>query len=76
MLAHEAYVLMEEVTSYNSRAYDASFRREFEKVCFASSRIIPSKSCICAKYFVVFILYVFLAHQATGRFVEGEEAPS
>ena len=35
------------------------------KVCFASSETIPSQSCICSKYFVVwrlatFILYVFL----------------
>ena len=60
---------------------DVSCRREFEKVCFCSSGIIPSQSCIRAKYSVVwrlatFILYVFLAHQATDWFVQGEEVPS
>ena len=29
---HEAYVSMKEVTSFDSRAFDASCRREFEKV--------------------------------------------
>ena len=42
----------------------------FEKVSFASSGIIPSQSCICAKYSMVwrlatFVPYVSLAHQAT-----------
>ena len=55
---------MKEVTSSNSRAFDVSCRREFEKACFASSGIIPSQSCIRAKYSVVrrlatSILYVF-----------------
>ena len=68
---------MKEVTYSNSCALDASCRREFEKVCFASSGIIPSQSCIRAKYSVVrrlatFVLYVFLAHQATDWFVLGE----
>ena len=61
---------MKEVTSSNTCAFDASCRREFEKVNAASSGTIPSQSCDCAKYYVVwrlatFILYVFLAHQAT-----------
>ena len=78
VLAHEVYVLMEEVTSSSSRAYDASCRRELEKVCFASSGIIPSQSCIRAKYSLVwrlatFILYESLAHQATDWFVQGKE---
>ena len=65
---------MKEVTYSNSCALDASCRREFEKVCFASSGIIPIQSCICAKYTVVwrlatFILYVSLAHQATNWLV-------
>ena len=47
VLAHEVYVLMEEVTSSSSRAYDASCRHELEKVCLASSGIIPSQSCMC-----------------------------
>ena len=72
---------MKEVTYSNSCALDASCRREFEKVCFASSGIIPSQSCICAKYTAVwrlatFILYVSLAHQATDWFVQGEGVPS
>ena len=67
---HEAYAWMEEVTSSNSYAFGASCRRGFEKVSFASSGIIPSQSCIRAKYSVVwrlatFIPYVFRAHQAT-----------
>ena len=41
------------MTYSNSCALDASCRREFEKVCFASSGIIPSQSCIRAKYSVV-----------------------
>ena len=70
VLAHEVYVLMEEVTSSNSRAYDASCRREFEKDCFVSFGIIPNQSCTRAKYSVVWRLatlnlYVSLAHQAT-----------
>ena len=35
MLVHEAYVWMKEVTSFDSRAFDVSCRREFEKVRFA-----------------------------------------
>ena len=70
MLVHEAYVRMKEVISSNSCAFDASCRREFEKVNVASSGIIPNRSCIRAKYSVVWrlatsVLYVFLAHQAT-----------
>ena len=66
---------MKEVTSSNSCAFEASCRREFEKVCFASSGIIPSQSCIRAKYSVVrrlatSILYGSLAHQATDWFVQ------
>ena len=41
---HEAYAWMEEVTSLNSCAYDASSRREFEKACFTSFAIIPIQS--------------------------------
>ena len=78
VLAHEVYVLMEEVTSSSSRAYDASCRRELEKVCFASSGIIPSQSCIRAKYSLVwrlatFNLYESLAQQATDWFVQEKE---
>ena len=47
VLSHEGYVWMEEVTFFNSHAFDVSCRREFEKVSFASSGIIPSQSCIC-----------------------------
>ena len=36
MLAHEAYVWMKVVTSFNSCASDASCRREFEKASFVS----------------------------------------
>ena len=50
---HEAYVWIKEVTFSNIRAFGASCRRGFEKVCFASSGIIPSQSCIRAKYSVV-----------------------
>ena len=50
---HEAYVWMKVVTSPNSCASDASCRHEFEKVCFASSGIIPNQSCIRVKYSVV-----------------------
>ena len=61
---------MKGVTSSYTRAFGESCRREFEKVSFASSGIIPSQSCIRAKYSVVwrlatFILYESLAHQAT-----------
>ena len=70
MPVHEVYVWIKEVTSFNSCASDASCRRGFEKVNVASFGIIPNRSCIRAKYFVVwrlatFILYVSLAHQAT-----------
>ena len=36
MLVHEAYVWMKEVTSFDSRACDASCRHEFEEDCFVS----------------------------------------
>ena len=56
--------LMKGVTSSYTRAFGESCRREFEKVSFASSGIIPSQSCIRAKYSVVWrfatsILYVY-----------------
>jgi hypothetical protein len=55
---------MKGVTSSYTRAFGESCRREFEKVSFASSGIIPSQSCIRAKYSVVWrfatsILYVY-----------------
>ena len=64
MLAHEAYVWMKVVTSFNSCASDASCRRGFEKVNVVSFGIIPNQSCIRAKYSVVWrfatsILYVY-----------------
>ena len=73
--------LVLEVTSSSSRSFKASCRHEFGKVCLAFSGIIPSQSCIRAKYSVVwrvatFILYESLAHQATNWFVQGEEVPS
>ena len=72
------YLLMKGVTSFYTRAFGESCRREFEKVSFASSGIIPSQSCTRAKYSVVwrlatFILYVSLAHYATVRLVQGKE---
>ena len=72
---HEAYVWMKVVIFPNTRAFGESCRREFEKVSFASSGIIPSQSCIRAKYSVVwrlatFIPYVFRAHQATDWVVQ------
>ena len=75
------YVWMKGVTSSNSCAFGASCRRGFEKVNVASYGIIPSQSCIRAKYSVVwrlatFIPYVSRAHQATDWFVQGEEVPS
>ena len=48
---HEAYVWMKEVTSLDSHAFDVSCRREFEKVCFTSSGIIPSQSCMCEVFY-------------------------
>jgi len=68
MLAHEAYVWMKVVTSFNSCAFDASCRRGFEKVNVVSFGIIPNQSCIRAKYSVVrrlatSILYGSLAHK-------------
>ena len=70
MLAHEAYVWMKVVASFNSCASDASCRRGFEKVNVIFFGIIPNQSCIRAKYSVVrrlatSILYGSLAHQAT-----------
>ena len=38
---------MKEVTSSHSCAFDASCRRECERVSFASSGIIPNQSCMC-----------------------------
>ena len=43
--------LMKGVTSFNSRAFDVSCRREFGKVCFATSGIIPSQSCTCEVFY-------------------------
>ena len=53
MLAHEVYVWMKEVTSFDSRAFDVSCRREFEEDCFVSFEIIPNQSCTRAKNSVV-----------------------
>ena len=50
------YLLMKGVTSFYTRAFGESCRREFEKVSFASSGIIPSQSCIRAMYSVVWRL--------------------
>jgi hypothetical protein len=78
---HEVYVWMKEVTSSNSRVFDASYRHEFKKACFVSSGIIPSQSCMCEVFYGLigwpppFHMY-FLAHQATDCFVQGEEVPS
>ena len=52
MLAHEAYAWMEEVTSSNSCAFDASCRREFDKVNVASLES-SQVSHTCAKYTMV-----------------------
>ena len=70
VLPREVYVLMEEVTSSNSRAYDASCRRESKKVCFASSGIIPSQSRMCEILYGLIgwpppFYMCFLEHQAT-----------
>jgi hypothetical protein len=54
--------LMKGVTSSYTRAFGESCRREFEKVSFASSGIIPSQSCICAKYSVVWRLATFIPY--------------
>ena len=48
---HEVYVWMKEATSLDSRAFDVSCRREFEKVCFASFGIIASQSCMCEVFY-------------------------
>ena len=53
MLAHEAYVWMKVVTSFNSCASDARCRRGFEKVNVALFGIIPNQSCTRAKNAVV-----------------------
>ena len=49
---HEAYAWMEEVTSSNSCAFDASFRREFDKVNVASLES-SQVSHACVKYSMV-----------------------
>ena len=72
---HEAYVWMKEVTTSDSRAFGESCRREFEKVSFASSGIIPSYHAWSILWFdrlIIFIPYASLAHQATNWFVLGE----
>ena len=74
---HEVSVWMKEVTSSGSRAIDASCRREFEKVYFASSRNHPElvmhvRSALWFDRLAASILYVFLAHQATDWFVQGK----
>ena len=51
MLAHEVFVWMKGVTSFDSRAFGESCRREFEKVSFASSGIIPSQLCMCEVFY-------------------------
>ena len=38
---------MKELTFFDSCAFGASCRREFEKDCFISSGTIPSQSCMC-----------------------------
>ena len=42
---------MKEVTFFDSRAFDVSCRRGFEKVSFVSSGIVPSQSCMCKVYY-------------------------
>jgi hypothetical protein len=63
------------VTTPKSCAFDASCRREFEKVCFASIGIIPSQSCMCEVlcglvHWSSSFHMKSLAHQATDRFVQ------
>ena len=52
VLAHEVYVLMEEVTSSNSRTYDATCRHEFEKVVS-----LPLESSLVSHAYVRSILW-------------------
>ena len=50
---------MKKVTTSDSRAFGESCRHEFKKVSFASAGIIPSQSCTCAKYSMVWRLATF-----------------
>ena len=52
VLAHEVYVWMKVVTSSNSRAFDASCHREFDKVNVASLES-SQVSHTCAEYTMV-----------------------
>ena len=71
--------LDEEDTSSNSHALDVSCRREFEKVCFASSGIIPSQLCMCEVFYGLLDWSSSshmnsVAPRATNWFVQGEES--
>ena len=70
MLAHEAYVWMKEVTSSNSCAFDASCRREFEKVYFCllwnhPNLVMHVRRAPWFDRLAASTPYVLLAHQAT-----------
>ena len=81
MLAHEVLVWWKEWLPLIHVHFDVSCRREFEKVCFCSFGIIPSRSCTCEEFCGLldwsssFHMYI-LAHQATDWFVQGEGVPS
>ena len=80
MLAHEVLVWWKEWLPLIHVHFDVSCRREFEKVCFASSGIIPSQSCACEVFYGLIdwsspFHMQFLAHQATNWFVQGEGVP-
>ena len=50
MLAHEVLVWWKEWLPLIHVHFDVSCRREFEKVCFCSFGIIPSRSCTCEEF--------------------------
>ena len=78
MLAHEVFVWWKEWLPLIHVHFDVSCRREFEKVCFCSFGIIPSRSCTCEEFCGLldwsssFHMYI-LAHQATDWLVQGKE---
>ena len=72
---------MKEVTSFDSRAFDVSCRREFEEVCFYLLWNHPKsgmhvRRILWSVRLIIFIPYVSLAHQATDSFVQEEVVPS
>ena len=81
MLAHEVLVWWKEWLPLIHVHFDVSCPREFEKVCFCSFGIIPSRSCTCEEFYGLldwsssFHMYI-LAHQATDWFVQGEGVSS